>query len=119
MLVLATIAMLGLSSAAFAENAVPAMKEGAQLTHTQASVIHKRRLSHRVGARKFDVAYTTTRIIKSGKPRIKPTATARKACRSMQVPTGRCEQRRPSDIASEVNVGGLGDRGHLCECSGL
>jgi 2-polyprenyl-3-methyl-5-hydroxy-6-metoxy-1,4-benzoquinol methylase len=57
MLVLATIAMLGLSSAAFAENAVPAMKEGAQLTHTQASVIHKRRLSHRVGARKFDVAY--------------------------------------------------------------
>jgi hypothetical protein len=57
MLVLATVAMLGLSSAAFAENAAPAMKEGVQPTHTQASVTHKKRLSHRVGARKSAVAY--------------------------------------------------------------
>ena len=57
MLVLATVAMLGLSSAAFADNAAPVMKEGVQPTHTQASVTHKKRLSHRVGARKSAVAY--------------------------------------------------------------
>ena len=52
MLVVATVAILGLSGAAFAENAAPAMKEGVQPTHTQVSVTHKKRLSHRVGARK-------------------------------------------------------------------
>jgi hypothetical protein len=57
MLVLATVAMLGLSSAAFAESAAPAMKQGAQPTHSQASVTHKKRLSHRVAARKSAVAY--------------------------------------------------------------
>jgi hypothetical protein len=57
MLVVATVAMLGLSGAAFAENAAPAMKEGVQPTHTQVSVTHKKRLSHRVGARKSAVAY--------------------------------------------------------------
>jgi hypothetical protein len=57
MLVLATVAMLGLSSTAFAENAAPAMKEKVQTTHAQTSVTHKARLSHRVGARKSAVAY--------------------------------------------------------------
>jgi hypothetical protein len=57
MLVLATVAMLGLSSAAFAENAAPAMKQGVQPAHSQASVTHKKRLSHRVAARKSAVAY--------------------------------------------------------------
>ena len=57
MLVLATVATLGLSSAAFAESAAPAMKQGAQPTHSQASVTHKKRLSHRVAARKSAVAY--------------------------------------------------------------
>jgi hypothetical protein len=57
MLVLATVAMLGLSSAAFAENAAPAMKDGVQPAHLQVSVTHKKRLSHRVGARKAGVAY--------------------------------------------------------------
>jgi hypothetical protein len=57
MLVLATVAMLGLSGESFAENAAPAMKEGVQPTRTQASVTHKKRLSHRVGARKSAVAY--------------------------------------------------------------
>jgi hypothetical protein len=57
MLVLATVAMLGLSGAAFAENAAPVMKEGVQSTHTQTSVTQKKRLSHRLGARKSAVAY--------------------------------------------------------------
>jgi hypothetical protein len=57
MLVLATVAMLGLSSAAFAESAAPAMKQGAQPTHSQASVTHKKRISHRVAAGKSAVAY--------------------------------------------------------------
>jgi hypothetical protein len=57
MLVLATVAMLGLSSAAFAENTAPAMKQGVQPAHSQASVTHKKRLSHRVGAKKSTVAY--------------------------------------------------------------
>ena len=57
MLVLATVAMLGLSGASFAENAAPAMKEGVQPTRAHASVTHKKRMSHRVGARKSAVAY--------------------------------------------------------------
>jgi hypothetical protein len=57
MLVLATVAMLGLSGESFAENAAPAMKEGVQPTRAHASVTHKKRMSHRVGARKSAVAY--------------------------------------------------------------
>ena len=101
MLVLATVAMLGLSGAAFAENAAPAMKEGVQPTHTQASVTHKKRLSHRVGARKSAVAYRHNRIIKSGN-RIK--LAARTVCQSMQLPTRRWGQKRPPNIASEIRV---------------
>ena len=101
MLVVATVAMLGLSSAAFADNAAPVMKEGVQPTHPQVSVTHKKRLSHRVGARNASVAYRHNPHHQIG-TRIK--LAARKACQSMQLPTRRWGQKRPPNIASEVRV---------------
>jgi hypothetical protein len=53
MLALATVATIGLTTAAFAET-TPSMKD-VQPAHAQASVMHKKTASHRVGAR--HVAY--------------------------------------------------------------
>lgn len=55
MLALAAVATIGLTTAAFAET-TPSMKN-VQPAHSQASVIHKKNVSHRVGAKKVGVAY--------------------------------------------------------------
>lgn len=54
-LALAAVATIGLTTAAFAEM-TPSTKD-MQPAHSQASVIHKKTVSHRVGGKKVDVAY--------------------------------------------------------------
>jgi hypothetical protein len=55
-LILATVATLGLSSAAFADVAAPAVKHQARATHVQAPVTPKRTV-HWVGTRKYVVVH--------------------------------------------------------------
>jgi hypothetical protein len=57
MLALATVATLGLSTAAFAQNPTPSIKERVQPAQSKASVSHKMRVSHRVGSEKFVMAH--------------------------------------------------------------
>jgi Ni/Co efflux regulator RcnB len=54
-LALATVATIGLTTAAFA-GTTPSMKD-VRPAHAQASVTHKKTVSHRVGAKKVAVAY--------------------------------------------------------------
>jgi hypothetical protein len=55
MTALATVAMIGLTTAAFA-GTTPAMK-GVQPAQSHASVTHKKYVSHRLGAKKIVVAH--------------------------------------------------------------
>jgi hypothetical protein len=54
-LALATVATIGLTTAAFA-NTVPSTKN-VQPAQSQASVTHKNKVSHRIGAKRVVVAY--------------------------------------------------------------
>jgi hypothetical protein len=56
-LALATVATLGLSTAAFAENPTSSIKERAQPVQSHAAVIHKMGVNHRVGAKKYVMAH--------------------------------------------------------------
>jgi hypothetical protein len=56
-LALATVATLGLSTAAFAENPSPSMQGRVQLPQSQATLAHKTRVSHRIEAKKVVLAH--------------------------------------------------------------
>jgi hypothetical protein len=56
-LAFATVAMLGLSTSAFAQNAGPSSHERVQPARSQAAAVHKTRLSHRTGTKKVVVAH--------------------------------------------------------------
>ena len=53
MLALATVATLGLSTAAFAQNPTTSTREHTQISKPQAPVAHKIRVSHQTGGKKL------------------------------------------------------------------
>jgi hypothetical protein len=55
LLALATVAAVGLSTAAFAENPTPSIKDQPAQSHT--AVSHKKVVTHRVGAKKHTMAH--------------------------------------------------------------
>ena len=87
LLVLATVATLGLSTAAFAENPTSLIKERAQPVQSHASVIHKMGVNHRVGAKKYVMAHRHHRYTKhytydGGKRSLAKHVTANKAVKT-------------------------------------